>query len=101
MELQQAIQESQMAIDYFFNNRFEQARALMKPELSIYHSVGHSVFLFLEAMLTFVRILIKLSLSPNPFKYYEYIIYILIYILGTPSHRNCIEFSQTMPSTLQ
>lgn len=64
MELQQAIQESQMAIDYFFNNRFEQARALMKPELSIYHSVGHSVFLFLEAMLTFVRILIKLSLSP-------------------------------------
>lgn len=53
MDLQQAIQESKLAIDYFFNNRFEEARALMKPELSIYHAVGHSVFLFLEAMLTF------------------------------------------------
>lgn len=56
MDLQQAIQESQLAIDYFFNNRFDEARTLMKPELSIYHAVGHSVFLFLEAMLTFVRI---------------------------------------------
>jgi hypothetical protein len=56
MDLQQAIQESKIAIDYFFNNRFDEARALMKPENSIYHSVGHSVFIFLEAMLTFVRI---------------------------------------------
>lgn len=55
MDLQQAIQESKLAIDYFFNNRFDEAKALMKPENSIYHSVGHSVFLFLEAMLTFVR----------------------------------------------
>lgn len=44
-----------MAIDYFFNNNFDEARQLMMPHAntSIYHAVGHSVFLFLEAMLTF------------------------------------------------
>jgi hypothetical protein len=55
MDLNQALQESKMAIDFFFNNKFEEARQLMSPhcKTSIYHSVGHSVFLFLEAMLTF------------------------------------------------
>jgi Protein of unknown function (DUF3808) len=55
MDLNQALHESKLAIDYFFNNKFDEARALMSPycKSSIYHAVGHSVFLFLEAMLTF------------------------------------------------
>jgi hypothetical protein len=55
MDLNQALTESKIAIDYFFNNKFDEARVLMAPHAnnSIYHAVGHSVFLFLEAMLTF------------------------------------------------
>lgn len=55
MDLHQALIESKMAIDYFFNNKFDEARQLMIPHAnsSIYHAVGHGVFLFLEAMLTF------------------------------------------------
>lgn len=55
MDLQQSLVESKMAIDFFFNNKFDEARQLMIPHAnsSIYHAVGHSVFLFLEAMLTF------------------------------------------------
>lgn len=55
MDLNQALIESKIAIDYFFNNKFVEARQLMIPyaKSSIYHSVGHAVFLFLEAMLTF------------------------------------------------
>ncbi|CRL02968.1 CLUMA_CG016255, isoform A [Clunio marinus] len=55
MDLNQALLESKVAIDYFFNNKFEEARQLMRTnsDSSIYHAVGHSVFLFLEAILTF------------------------------------------------
>lgn len=55
MDLNQALIESKMAIDYFFNNMFDEARQIMIPHAnsSIYHAVGHGVFLFLEAMLTF------------------------------------------------
>lgn len=55
MDLNQSLVESKMAIDHFFNNNFDEARQLMLPHCknSIYHAVGHSVFLFLEAMLTF------------------------------------------------
>ena len=55
MDLNQALSESKTSIDYFFNNKFDEARQLMLPhsKTSIYHAVGHSVFLFLEAMLTF------------------------------------------------
>lgn len=55
MDLDQALLESKMAINFFFNNKFDEARNLMKPwaHCSIYHAVGHSVFAFLEAMLTF------------------------------------------------
>jgi Protein of unknown function (DUF3808) len=55
MDLNKALAESKMAIDYFFNNKFDEARAIMAPHAnsSIYHAVGHAVFLFLEAMLTF------------------------------------------------
>ena len=55
MDLNQALIESKIAIDYFFNNKFDEARQLMAPHAtsSIYHAVGNSVFLYLEAMLTF------------------------------------------------
>lgn len=50
-----ALAESKMAIDLFFNNKFSEARSLMQPwaHVSMYHSVGNSVFSLLEAMLTF------------------------------------------------
>lgn len=55
MDLNTALAESKMAIDFFFNNKFDEARQLMTPHstTSIYHAVGHATFLFLEAMLTF------------------------------------------------
>jgi hypothetical protein len=55
MDLRQAIAESKVSIDLFFNNEIDAAHNMMKPHAhcSIYHAVGHSVFLFMEAMLTF------------------------------------------------
>lgn len=55
MDLETALAEAKLAINYFFNNKFEDARNLMKPyaHSSMYHSVGNCVFSFLEAMLTF------------------------------------------------
>ncbi|EFA11237.1 tetratricopeptide repeat protein 39B isoform X2 [Tribolium castaneum] len=55
MTLERAVDESQKAINFFFNNQFLEAKSLMEPyaATSIYHSLGHSVFLFLEAILTF------------------------------------------------
>lgn len=55
MSLDQALLEAKLAINYFFNNKFEEARSLMRPwaNSSMYHSVGNCVFSYLEAMLTF------------------------------------------------
>ncbi|KAK2581440.1 hypothetical protein KPH14_005115 [Odynerus spinipes] len=55
MDLDTAIMESRKAIYCFFNNDFEQAKKIMEPwaNSSMYHSLGTSVFAFLEAMLTF------------------------------------------------
>uniref|UniRef100_A0A0K8TME9 Uncharacterized protein n=1 Tax=Tabanus bromius TaxID=304241 RepID=A0A0K8TME9_TABBR len=55
MDLDTALDEAKLAINFFFNNKFEDARNLMKPwsHCSMYHSVGSSVFSFMEAMLTF------------------------------------------------
>nr|CAH7740276.1 unnamed protein product [Callosobruchus chinensis] len=55
MTLEKALEEAQQAINYFFNNQFNEAKSLMTPysNVSMYHSLGHSVFLYLEAMLTF------------------------------------------------
>lgn len=54
MTLEKALEEGQQAINYFFNNQFVQAKNLMSPysNVSMYHSLGHSIFLFLEAILT-------------------------------------------------
>lgn len=55
MDLDTAIMEAKKAIHYFFNNDFDEARKLLEPwaNSSIYHSLGTSVFAFLEAILTF------------------------------------------------
>ncbi|XP_023169374.1 tetratricopeptide repeat protein 39B-like isoform X3 [Drosophila hydei] len=58
MDLQTALTEGKLAISYFFDNRFEEARALLKPFAgsSLYHAMGTAVFAFLGAMLTFEHI---------------------------------------------
>ncbi|KAL0103336.1 hypothetical protein PUN28_017546 [Cardiocondyla obscurior] len=55
MDLDTAIMESKKAIHCFFNNDFDEARRIMEPwaDSSMYHSLGSSVFAFLEAILTF------------------------------------------------
>ncbi|XP_043863035.1 tetratricopeptide repeat protein 39B isoform X4 [Drosophila mojavensis] len=58
MDLTTSLKEGKLAINYFFDNRFEEARKLLKPftGLSLYHSLGTAVFAFLEAMLTFEHV---------------------------------------------
>ena len=53
--LEKAVEEAKLAICYFFNNKFDDARALMIPHAhhSMYHAMGRAVFSFLEAILTF------------------------------------------------
>lgn len=55
MDLQQAIVDAKISLNLFFNNQIDAAHEMMKPHAhhSIYHAVGNSVFLFMEAMLTF------------------------------------------------
>lgn len=55
MDLQTSVDESRTAIHYFFNNKFSEARDTLQPwaNSSMYHSLGISVFTFLEAVLTF------------------------------------------------
>ncbi|XP_049846348.1 tetratricopeptide repeat protein 39B-like isoform X1 [Schistocerca gregaria] len=55
MDLESALNEARIAVNYFFNNKFDEARRTLEPwaNSSMYHAVGHSVFTFLEAMLTF------------------------------------------------
>ena len=59
MDLDTAIMEAGRAIHYFFNNDFDKARKIMEPwaTTSMYHSLGTSVFAFLEAILTFEQVL--------------------------------------------
>ncbi|XP_012235381.1 tetratricopeptide repeat protein 39B-like [Linepithema humile] len=55
MDLDTSIMEAKKAIHCFFNNDFEQAKKILEPwaDSSMYHSLGTSVFAFLEAILTF------------------------------------------------
>ncbi|KAL6427087.1 hypothetical protein ACFW04_009332 [Cataglyphis niger] len=55
MDLDTAIMEAKKAIHCFFNNDFDEARKILEPwaDSSMYHSLGTSVFAFLEAILTF------------------------------------------------
>lgn len=54
MDLDTAIMEARKAIHCFFNNDFDEARKIMEPwaDSSMYHSLGTSVFAFMEAFLT-------------------------------------------------
>lgn len=58
MDMDAAIIESKQAIYYFFNNDFDRARKVLEPwaNSSMFHSLGFSVFAFLEAMLTFEHV---------------------------------------------
>ncbi|RZF37144.1 hypothetical protein LSTR_LSTR015334 [Laodelphax striatellus] len=55
MDLETAMQEARTAVHLFFNNRFDEAWDMLKPWVgsSMYHTIGNSVFCFMEAVLTF------------------------------------------------
>lgn len=54
-DLESALIDARKSINFFFNNQFDEARMTLKAykDSSLYHSLGSSVFCFLEAMLTF------------------------------------------------
>ncbi|KAG5881487.1 hypothetical protein JTB14_029154 [Gonioctena quinquepunctata] len=68
MPLARALNEAQRAVDDFFNNHFVEAKCLMEPfdTVSMYHALGHSVFLFFEAIMTFERE--SISIASNALK---------------------------------
>lgn len=55
MDLDTAIMESKKAIHCFFNNQFDEAKNILEPwaDSSMYHSLGTSIFAYMEAILTF------------------------------------------------
>lgn len=55
MDLDTAIMEAKKAIYCFFNNDFDEAKKILEPwaDSSMYHSLGASVFAYMEAILTF------------------------------------------------
>lgn len=55
VELEVAMEEAKIAVNHFFNNKFIEAKNILEPRAnsSMYHSLGNSVFKFLEALLTF------------------------------------------------
>ncbi|CAL4075397.1 unnamed protein product, partial [Meganyctiphanes norvegica] len=55
MDLATAMEQGKLACNYFFNNRFEEARALMRPwaHKSMYHALGYGTFMYLQAIMTF------------------------------------------------
>uniref|UniRef100_A0A1A9VR88 Tetratricopeptide repeat protein 39B n=1 Tax=Glossina austeni TaxID=7395 RepID=A0A1A9VR88_GLOAU len=57
IELDKNLEEAELAIYYFFNNKFDEARSIVlsHANTSMYHSMGQAVFSFLEAILTFER----------------------------------------------
>ncbi|CAG9761116.1 unnamed protein product [Ceutorhynchus assimilis] len=61
MTLEKALDEAKQAIFFFFNNQFPEAKQLMAPyaNVSMYHALGHAIFLFLEAILTIEPVAIK------------------------------------------
>ncbi|KAF5274539.1 hypothetical protein FQA39_LY07151 [Lamprigera yunnana] len=55
MSFEKSMEEAQLAINHFFNNQFDEAIELMQPwaNSSLYHAVGYSAFVYMEAVLTF------------------------------------------------
>lgn len=76
MDLDTAIMEAKRAIHCFFNNDFDQAKKILEPwaDTSMYHSLGTSVFAFLEAILTFEQVLIIfITFLPLRFEHFFYL----------------------------
>ncbi|XP_068443543.1 tetratricopeptide repeat protein 39B [Clinocottus analis] len=55
MDLQTSIQETQCALNLVLNNKFSEALDLLKPwwKLSMYHALGYSSILVMQATMTF------------------------------------------------
>lgn len=55
MSFEESIENAKLAVHYFFNNNFDEARKILEPwsKTSMYHALGFSVFEFLEAIMTF------------------------------------------------
>ncbi|KAJ0050753.1 hypothetical protein NL108_005889, partial [Boleophthalmus pectinirostris] len=53
MNLETALKECSTALEYFLNNRFADALALLKPWQSMYHAMGYSSILVMQAGMTF------------------------------------------------
>uniref|UniRef100_A0A673ZUS1 Tetratricopeptide repeat protein 39B n=1 Tax=Salmo trutta TaxID=8032 RepID=A0A673ZUS1_SALTR len=53
MDLETALQDSAKALDLFLNNRFSDALDLLRPWYSMYHAVGYSSMLAMQAGMTF------------------------------------------------
>ncbi|CAD5212891.1 unnamed protein product [Bursaphelenchus okinawaensis] len=52
------VPKAKAAMDLFLNNDFEQAQQKMKPlaDKTMYHALGNSTILFLQAMMTCDRV---------------------------------------------
>uniref|UniRef100_A0A3Q1BII9 Tetratricopeptide repeat protein 39B n=1 Tax=Amphiprion ocellaris TaxID=80972 RepID=A0A3Q1BII9_AMPOC len=53
MDLQTSIQETQCALNLVLNNKFSEALDLLKPWDSMYHALGYSSILVMQATMTF------------------------------------------------
>ncbi|XP_065313994.1 tetratricopeptide repeat protein 39B-like isoform X2 [Gordionus sp. m RMFG-2023] len=55
MSLQESIYETCLALQLFLNNKYNLAKQILKPHIlnSIYHSLGYSTLLYLQAFMTF------------------------------------------------
>ncbi|KAF2357106.1 Outer membrane protein Iml2/Tetratricopeptide repeat protein 39 [Trinorchestia longiramus] len=55
IDLKASMHTASLAVNLFFNNRFEEARAVLRPwaHKSMYHALGYGVFMFLQAIMTF------------------------------------------------
>ncbi|XP_014259009.1 tetratricopeptide repeat protein 39B-like [Cimex lectularius] len=78
LDLDTTLLECKLAVDLFFNNKFDDAKNVLAPWVgkSMYHTIGNAVFQFLEAMLTFDQQLIEkaseaLKCSINLCNYYR------------------------------
>ncbi|XP_076044556.1 tetratricopeptide repeat protein 39B-like [Oratosquilla oratoria] len=55
MNLATAMEQAKVAVMLFFNNKFEEARNLMRPwaDKHMYHALGYGTFMYLQAIMTF------------------------------------------------
>ena len=55
MDLDTAVEETQVILNLFLNNRFNEAKARVEPwsKESFYHALGYSTIMFVQAVMTF------------------------------------------------